>query len=211
MTTILSALLRRIIPAVCMAWLGSVQHGLAQTAEPPPKAVPVQASTANYRIAANDVVKVTVFQEDDLETLARVAQDGRISLPYIGSIDLGGKTTQEGVRTIEARLREYYTHPQVALRVMEYSKRSFTVLGQVARPGNYDLPNEGSLNLIEAIGVAGGYTRIASPGKITIKRIGKNGEETTLKVDAKKMASDSNVPRIKVLPGDTIIVPESWL
>ena len=138
-----------------------------------------------------------------------MAQDGKISIPYIGSVDLAGRTLQEGERSIEARLREYYKHPQVSLRVMEYSKRNFTVLGQVARPGIYEIPAEANLNLIEAIGVAGGYTRIAWPSHITVKRLGKNGEETILKVDAKKMASDSNVPRIKIQPGDTIFVPES--
>ena len=210
-TAFLPSLLRRIVPALCLALsLSSVKTG-AQTTEPPPKAIPVQATTANYRIAANDVVKVSVFQEEDLETLARVAQDGKISVPYIGSVDLAGRTLQEGARSIEARLREYYKHPQVVLRVMEYSKRNFTVLGQVSRPGIYDLPNESSLNLIEAIGVAGGYTRIANPGKITIKRQDKNGKETMLKVDAKKMATDSKEPRLKIEPGDTINVSESWL
>ena len=48
--------------------------------------------------------------------------DGKISIPYIGSVDLAGRTLQEGERSIEVRLREYYKHPQVTLRVMEYSK-----------------------------------------------------------------------------------------
>lgn len=210
MKAIIPAMLLRIVPCLCMALSFSARQARAENAEPPPKALPVQATTANYRITANDVVKVTVFQEDDLETLARVAQDGKISIPYVGSVDLAGRTLPEAAKSIEARLRDYYIHPQVALRVIEYSKRNFTVLGQVARPGIYEIPAESNLNLIEAIGVAGGYTRIANPGKITVKRQGKNGEETILKVDAKKMASDSNMPRIKVQPGDTIFVPESW-
>lgn len=204
------SLFRTLLSSLCFIVPFFAEQAKAQNAEAPPRAIPVQAATANYRISANDVVKVTVFQEDDLETLARVAQDGKVSIPYIGSVDLAGRTTQEGARSIEARLREYYTHPQVAVRVMEYSKRNFTVLGQVARPGIYEIPAEASLNLIEAIGVAGGYTRIAAPNKITIKRVGKNGEES-FKVDAKKMSSDPNMPRIKVQPGDTIFVPESWL
>lgn len=201
--------LRTLLFGVCFSSLFFAGQVMSQNAEPPPRAIPVQASTLNYRITANDVVKVTVFQEDDLETMARVAQDGKVSIPYIGSVDLAGRTTQEGARSIEARLREYYTHPQVAVRVMEYSKRNFTVLGQVSRPGIYEIPAEASLNLIEAIGIAGGYTRIANPGKITLKRQVKGGEETILKLDAKRMSTDPNMPRIKVEPGDTIFVPES--
>ena len=203
-------LFRTFLSAVCFVALFLTEYAKSQNTEAPPRAIPVQASTANYRISANDVVKVTVFQEDDLETVARVAQDGKVSIPYIGTVDLAGRTTQEGARSIEARLREYYTHPQVAVRVMEYSKRNFTVLGQVARPGIYEIPAEASFNLLEAIGVAGGYTRIAAPDKIVIKRVGKNGEES-FKVDAKKMARDPNTPRIKVQPNDSIFVPESWL
>ena len=203
-------LIRTIVFGTCFAVLFFIGQAKSQTPGTPPRAIPVQGTTSNYRITANDVVKVTVFQEDDLETVARVAQDGKVSIPYIGSVDLAGRTTSEGAKSIETRLREYYTHPQVAVRVMEYSKRNFTVLGQVARPGIYEIPAEASLNLIEAIGVAGGYTRIAAPNKITIKRAGKNGEES-FKVDAKKMSSDPNSPRIKVQPGDTIFVPESWL
>ena len=210
MKSLLTSPVRRIAAVLCAACLALGNEARSQTAEtPPPKAIPVQASTANYRITPNDVVKVTVYEENDLETLARVAQDGKISIPYIGSVELGGRTLQDAARSIEARLKEYYVHPQVTLRVMEYSKRNFTVLGQVGRPGIYEIPAESNLNLIEAIGVAGGYTRIAWPSHITIKRKGKNGEETVLKVDAKKMASDANQPRINIMPGDTIYVPES--
>jgi len=60
--------------------------------------------------------------------------------------------------------KDYLVNPQVNLTVMEYSKRRFIVLGQVQRPGAYDMPDRDSVRLLQAIGMAGGYTRIVKLG-----------------------------------------------
>jgi len=161
-------------------------------------------------LSANDLVHVKVFQEEELEATVRIAKDGTIQFPLIGSARIGGRTVQEAAQTLEAALREYLVRPQVSLRVTEYSKRRFTVLGQVAKPGAYDMPEDQTMNLLEAIGVAGGYTRIANPAKVILKRK-VNGQETIYKLNAKTMAIDGENQRFDVLPGDTIMVGESIL
>ncbi len=112
-----------------------------------------------------------MFQEDDLDCVLRVSKDGTITFPLIGRVVIGGKTPQDAALAIKALLaKDYLVNPQVNVTVTEYAKRLFTVLGQVQRPGSYDLPDRDPLTLIQAIGMAGGYTRIADPGKITLKR-----------------------------------------
>lgn len=164
---------------------------------------------SNYLLAANDLVKLTVFQESDLETVVRISKDGTVTFPLIGSVKIGGQTPQDAARLVRDLLaKDYLVNPQVNLTVMEYSKRRFIVLGQVQRPGAYDMPDRDSVRLLQAIGMAGGYTRIADPGKITLKRT-KNGRETVIKLNAKRMASGDANSEFEVLAGDVITVGES--
>lgn len=178
---------------------------------PDPRGITPRSDSPNYRLLPNDLVNIQVFQEDDLQSTERIARDGTISFPFIGTVSLVGKTLQESAEILQTRLREYLVHPQVTVRVAEYSKRRFTVLGQVSKPGIYELPDGSTLTLLEAIGMAGGYTRIANQSRITLKRQGQHGDETLLRLDGASMARDKTSSRFEVLPGDTIMVGESFL
>jgi polysaccharide export outer membrane protein len=180
--------------------------------EPPPTKIatpqPVsQAVSSSYRLMPNDIVQVIVFGEEDMAMQARIDKEGSINMNLIGLVKISGQTIREAAKTIETQLKEYLVKPQVNITIIGYSKRRFTMLGQINRPGMYDLPDESSLNLLEAIGIAGGYTRIADPSKITLKRT-VGGRETTQKLDAKSMGDKEAVERFLILPGDTITVGE---
>jgi polysaccharide export outer membrane protein len=176
-----------------------------------PKAEPVSSSAteSNYVLSANDLVKLTVFQENDLETTVRVSKDGTVTFPLIGPVKIGGKSPQDAAQMVRELLaKDYLVNPQVNLTVMEYSKRRFIVLGQVQRPGAYDMPDRDTVHLLQAIGMAGGYTRIADPGKITLKR-NVGGKENLFKLNAKKMASGDSTNEFEIQSGDVISVGES--
>src|SRR4051812_46168895 len=88
----------------------------------------------DYVLTANDIVHVKVYQEDDLEAKVRISKDGSIVLPLLGSVTVGGKTREHAARMIRELLGEkYLVNPLVSLDIVEYSKRRFTVLGQVQR------------------------------------------------------------------------------
>jgi protein involved in polysaccharide export with SLBB domain len=78
----------------------------------------------------------------------------------------------------------------------------------VQKPGTVELPAEGNLDLLGAIALAGGYTKIAAPNRITVRRQVK-GEDEVLRVNGKDLARDSNVKIFYVQPGDTIMVGQS--
>lgn len=199
------------ILAVALPHLMAVpQQAVPQAASATPASVVSRPPAANYRLRPDDVVQVKVFQEEELNTTARILKDGTIPIAYINAAKVGDKTIQEAAQTIRSQLREYIINPQVTVQIVEYSKRRFTVLGQVGRPGTYEIPDENTINLIEAIGLAGGYTRIANPSKITLKRQ-VNGKEVTFKLNGKAMQSDDSTKRFEILPGDTILVGESIL
>ena len=165
---------------------------------------------SGYVLSANDQVAVEVFGEDDLRTNGRLNGEGNLSLPLLGSVHLAGLSlTQATARVTELYAKDYLVNPKVNVSLVSYAKRRFTVLGQVNRPGSFEMP-EGSpmgIDLLEAIAMAGGYTRIAAPERITVRRHGAKGDEV-LKVDAKRLARGS-ANNFKVIPGDTITVAES--
>lgn len=166
---------------------------------------------SGYVLSANDQVAVEVFGEDDLRTNGRLNAEGNLSLPLLGSVHLAGLTlTQATARLTELYARDYLVNPKLNVSLLGYAKRRFTVLGQVNRPGSFEMP-EGSptgIDLLEAIAMAGGYTRIAAPERITVRRHGAKGDEN-LKVDAKRLARGTGGNNFMVLPGDTITVGES--
>ena len=167
------------------------------------------AQAGNYLLSPNDLVEVEVYQELEMNTKARVGNDGTISMKFIESVKIGGRTVNEAAQLIRARLAKgYFVNPQVTVNVLEFAKRRFTVLGQVVKGGTFDFPDNGTVDLLSAIGMAGGYTRIADPAKVTVKRrVG--GKEEVFKLNAKTMAGDPAANRFEVQSGDTITVGES--
>ena len=106
--------------------------------------------------------------------------------------------------------KDYLVNPQVSLSVTEFAKRRFTVLGEVQRPGTYDMPFDESVALLQAIATAGGYTRIGNPRRITVQRT-VDKTNTLLKLDAEAMANNKQQKPFVILPEDVIIVGEKWM
>ena len=192
-----------------------VRPSLAVPTAPPTGAMTISAGVSapsGYVLSANDQVAVEVFGEEELRTNARLGADGNLSLPLLGSVRLGGLSlSQATARLTELYGRDYLVNPKVNVSLASYAKRRFTVLGQVSRPGSFEMP-EGSPNgidLLEAIAIAGGYTRIAAPERISVRRKGAGGDEV-LRVNGKKIAKGSGTSAgFRVEPGDTITVGES--
>jgi polysaccharide export outer membrane protein len=169
----------------------------------------LHAQQTNRLLSATDLVEVTVFQEDDLATKARIGNDGTITMPLVGSVKIAGKSVDEAAQIIRARLMpRYLINPQVTVAVTDFAKRYVTVIGEVQKGGTFEFPYEGGLNLLQAIGLAGGYSKNANPKKVTVKRM-MNGKEQSVTVDAKAMAAKADSKVMEIFPGDTITVAES--
>jgi len=206
---------------VVVALIGCAVLARGQTA--PPQTMPPPAAEAvavarpespqppvTYELKPKDVVHVMVFEEPELDITGRIDNDGNIFFPMVGQAKIGGQTVEEATATMVALLHKYLVHPQVSIEIVSYAKEHFTILGEVNKPGIFDMPDETSLNLLEALGMAGGYTKIANPSKITIKRY-VDGQETVIRIDGKKLIDphNANAPVFQVEPGDTIHVGEA--
>jgi polysaccharide export outer membrane protein len=169
----------------------------------------LSSGESDYVLVVGDVVELNVFREPDLTTQATIARDGTVQLPLIREVQLAGLS----IRDAREMLRQLYdkkflVDPQVFLNVVKYAQRKFTIMGQVARPGSYELQGGERMDLLEAIGLAGGFTRIANRGRVIIQRRECEGV-TAIKANAKRMADGKEAP-IEVQPGDVITVSESW-
>lgn len=219
-----ACLFRVILAANCLALISLPAASLAQTpsasqparpatgpSAPAPAGPTVSTSSVSapsgYVLSANDQVAIEVFGEEDLRTNGRLSADGNLSLPLLGSVRLSGLTlNQAAAKLTELYGRDYLVSPKVNVTLAAYAKRRFTLLGQVNRPGSYELP-EGSaegIDLLEAIAMAGGYTRIAAPERITIRR-----RDQVMKINGKQVARGNSQNGFKVQAGDTITVGES--
>jgi polysaccharide export outer membrane protein len=214
----LSALRR--LPAILLALLLAAGGARAQEltvapSSPGATASPEVAGSAGhslsdgYVLRNNDLVRLTVFQEDDMTTETRISKSGYITLPLLGPVQLAGKTVSDATSEIRTKLdKDYIINPQVTLTVMQYAEQWVTVLGEVQKPGQVEIPPEGGLDLLGAIALAGGYTRVADPGNVIVRRV-INGRDVVARVDAKRLARDTKVGEFIVQPGDRISVGES--
>lgn len=165
---------------------------------------------SNYKLTPNDLLDFRVFQEGDLDAVIRISGDGTATFPLVGVVSIGGKTIGEAIDILRGRYMDgYLVSPQINLTVRTYAKQRFTILGQVQKPGAYDMQGNEEVSLLQAIGLAGGYTRIADPGNITVKRREANGFEKVTKFNAKRMARGGDDASFMVKPGDVITVGES--
>lgn len=177
-----------------------------------PAIIPANQSgmSSDYQIREGDMVQVSVFNEPELATSARVRNDGTIQCPLIGAIHIQGLTQMAAARSVaDAYRKDYLVNPEVNLFISQFASRQVTVLGQVQRPGAHDLPAEKNLTILQVLGLAGGPTRIANLKKVMVKRL-VAGKEQIIKVDVQSMASGARTMMFYVNEDDVITIPESF-
>ena len=118
-------------------------------------------------------------------------------LPLIQSVSLSGKTVAEATDLIQKKYAAgFVKDPHILLTVLEYRKTTFSILGQVEKPGIYEIPEGTHMSIVDAVLLAGGFTRIAAQNDVRIKRMVR-GKAAVFKVKAGSMADDANVPPLR--------------
>lgn len=157
-------------------------------------------------LGAGDVFEVRVYGEEDLSTEYRVAQDGSIDFPFVGRLSVAGLEPTEVSDLIEARLREgsYLKTPQVSILVREYNSKRISVVGAIARPGNF--PITSGMTVVEAIGLAGGFTALANQDDTVVTRR-ESGRLKRYRVPVGEITKGRSQD-FPLQAGDIIYVPE---
>jgi len=171
------------------------------------------AALAPYRINPGDELEIYVWGDERLQRVLRVLPDGSFAFPLVGQVAALGKLPREIEAVISKGLEAQYrgTAPQVTVSVRMPAGLQFTVVGKVRSPGSFS-PGR-YVNLLEAMGFAGGPTEFADVGNVVILRKQPNGGVERIRVrlnDALKgqvsetMAAQG-IPQL--VTGDTVIVP----
>jgi polysaccharide export outer membrane protein len=164
------------------------------------------ASRGDYTLGPGDVLRIQVFQSQDLTVEARISESGVISYPLLGVVKLAGLSPQQAENLISTRLKEgkFLQNPQVTLNVLQFRSQQVSVLGNVARPGRYPLETTG-MRLSEILSVAGGVTPTGADQVILMTT--RNGRPQRLEIDLVDMFTTGDLSKDVVLQaGDTLFV-----
>jgi len=158
-------------------------------------------------LGVGDVFEIRVFMEPELSAVYRVSSDGVINFPLIGKITASGLSAIQLADIIAQKLKDgYLADPQVSIFIKEYNSKKVFIFGEVQRPGTFLYDED--MTIIQAITIAGGFTRNAEKNKVSVTRLDDG-------IEKRIFLSVENIGRGKeknffLKPGDIIFVPESF-
>jgi polysaccharide export outer membrane protein len=162
-----------------------------------------------YRIGPGDLLKVQVFQVEDLDRDIRVDNAGRVSLPLIGSVQAAGLSVAQLQDQVATRYRERYLRdPQVTVSLQESPTQRVTVGGAVTEPGVYPM-GAPHLTLQQAVAMSRGITNVANPRNVIVFRI-VGGERQFARFDLQRI-QEGELDDPDIYGGDIIVVDRSGL
>jgi polysaccharide export outer membrane protein len=184
----------------------------------PPSPEPSSNRPADYVVGAQDILRITVFDEPTMSGTYRVDTDGSFQYPMLGRVAAGGKRVRDIEQMLKTKLEDgYIRRAQVTVDVDQFRSRSVFIVGEVRSPGKY--PMAGQMSLIEALAAAGSTLPSAS-SEVLILRARDTNAAQPLTPD---QVDQTNVHRISLADlqlgrlsenvtleeGDTIFVPKA--
>jgi polysaccharide biosynthesis/export protein len=171
--------------------------------------LPLDSLADDYIIGPGDVLKVDVYDHDDLKKTVRVSNNGSIVIPFIGQVQVGGMTIPSVTKKLTNLLSDgYIVNPQVNIFIEEFRSKKVVILGQIKQPGIVKL--RGATTFLEIISQAGGLTQGAGD-TATIKRI-ENKKQKVIVVDIKTMVEGGDLSQnILIRDGDTIYIAKGGM
>jgi polysaccharide export outer membrane protein len=171
-------------------------------AEPP---APSLAALSDYRVGAGDLLRIAVFDHPELGADLRVSQSGNLTFPLIGQVQVAGLSTHD----IESMLTRalagggFVRQPQVSVLVVDFQSQKISVMGQVAKPGQYAMT--ASQHALDALAQAGGVVNVIAADDATLLR----HDGTKIPIDLIAMFGGDLAQNPSVAAGDTIYVPRA--
>lgn len=188
---------------VAVFWVAAVLATLRVAAG---AAAPAAAAPAPELLGSGDSVRITVFQNPDLTTEARISERGTISFPLIGEVAIAGLTPEGAAARIADRLTrgKFVIRPQVSLALEQVRSRQVSVLGEVGKPGRYPL-DDVSNSLTDVLARAGGISGEGDDTVVVVRT--QNGNETRTSVDVPRMYRSGDMSQdLRLQNGDVVYV-----
>jgi protein involved in polysaccharide export with SLBB domain len=168
----------------------------------PEAALQVGAST----LGPGDVIEVRVYREQEISGVYQVGAEGDVVFPLCQRVVVGGLTPNGAAdRFRECLAAGFMRDPQVTVLVREYNSKKVFVFGEVQKPGTFTYQD--GMSVVQAVTLAGGFTRGASQNKTSVTRRVR-GQEVKVRVNVQDIAL-GKAPNFTLEPGDIVYVPES--
>lgn len=166
--------------------------------------------STDFLLGPEDVLEITVWRNQDLSRQTVVRPDGMVSMPLIGDVLASGMTATQLAAKIADKLKEFKESPAVSVSVKEVNSYNVFILGEVQKPGKYQLKSHTSV--LQAIALAGGFTLYASKNKMQVVTAEVNGDgqphEVRIPVRYDQLLSGKGERGNFVLrSGDIVVVP----
>ena len=168
------------------------------------------AFTQDYIVGEGDVLRITVYDHDDLTTTARVSGDGMISFPLIGQVKVKGLTLSQITREISTLLADgYIVNPQVNIFIQEFRSKKAFIMGEVNRPGLYVLP--GHTTFLALLSQAGGLAKDAGDKAIIKRKVNpSDNAEITITLDLKRLVEKGDTSLdVPIMDSDSIYITKA--
>ena len=167
---------------------------------------------ADYLIGAGDVVKISVYDHSDMDTTARVGNDGTVQFPLIGTVTLAGLTVPAAVQEIQKQLLDgYLANPQVTVFIMAYRSKRVTVIGQVSKSGVLEL--SGPTRLLDVLSLVGGLAENAGDvATITRAATADAAAPEIIQIDLKRLMETGDVAlNIQIMDKDNVFIAKAGM
>ena len=177
------------------------QSGSTEVSHPAPA-----VRNPRYKISRNDVLVLTFPIATEMNQTVTVMPDGYINLQGAGSLYVQGLTVPETVEAVKKAYAGILHDPIIEVNLTDFQKPYFVVLGQVTKPGQYDLRYD--MTITQAVAVAGGFASTAKTQLLYYHPISPTTMEVK-KLNIKDVLNGKNVnEQVRLSPGDMIFVPE---
>ncbi|HWR38216.1 MAG TPA: polysaccharide biosynthesis/export family protein [Patescibacteria group bacterium] len=169
--------------------------------------LPLHAQAADYVLSPRDVLNISVYGYTDLSfTDINIRPDGKFEYPLVGQVDTSGLSPEGVAGVLTERLSAYIKNPQVSVNVSKFRTIQVVVLGEVNKPGTYELDR--ARTMLDAVGFAGGWTKDAAKKKVYLIRKGQ--QEEPIKVNLLQILKKGDVSQNYVLSeGDVVYLSEN--
>jgi len=172
--------------------------------------IPVASLAQDYVVGEGDVLRIVVYDHDDLTTTARVSGEGVITFPLIGQVEVKGLTLSRIADKITSLLADgYVVNPQVSIFIQEFRSKKAFIMGEVQKPGLYVL--SGQTTFMGLLAEAGGLTKDAGDRAIIKRKANPSDKnESVITVDLKRLIEKGDTSLdVPIIDGDSIYITKA--
>ena len=202
---------KRLNLLISIILLAGILFSAGCSTQLPLPAATTSAISTDYLIGPGDSLQVFVWRNPEVSTSVTVRPDGKLSTPLVEDLVAAGKTPTQLARDVERELANYLKDPLVTIMVSGFVgpySQQIRVVGEAGTP--QVLAYREHMSLLDVMISVGGLTEFAAGNKASIVRSVK-GQQKQFSVRLDDLIREGDISaNVSMLPGDILIIPESW-